>query len=97
VSLSGRTVTQNKVAEVGLGLVGVRTELQARVQSSPSDAYLIGIRHPEAENVWIVGGGSGHGFKHGPVIGEMLADAVLGSKEPPTEMGLGRLLRGTPS
>jgi len=54
-------------------------------------------RHPEAENVWIVGGGSGHGFKHGPVMGEILADAVLGSKEPPTEMGLGRLLRGTPS
>ena len=23
-------------------------------------------RHPEAANVWLVGGGSGHGFKHGP-------------------------------
>jgi len=50
-------------------------------------------RHPEAENVWIVGGGSGHGFKHGPVMGEMVADAVLGLKAPPTEMGLGRLLK----
>jgi len=50
-------------------------------------------RHPEAENVWIAGGGSGHGFKHGPVMGEMVADAVLGLKEPPTEMGLGRLLK----
>lgn len=54
-------------------------------------------RHPEAENVWIVGGGSGHGFKHGPVIGEIVADAVLGSKAPPSEMGLGRLLGVTPS
>ncbi len=27
-------------------------------------------RHPERENVWLVGGGSGHGFKHGPAIGE---------------------------
>jgi glycine/D-amino acid oxidase-like deaminating enzyme len=50
-------------------------------------------RHPEAENVWIVGGGSGHGFKHGPVMGEMVADAVLDLKAPPGEMGLGRLLK----
>jgi sarcosine oxidase len=49
-------------------------------------------RHPEAENVWIVGGGSGHGFKHGPVMGEMVADAVTGLRSPPTEMGLERLL-----
>lgn len=27
-------------------------------------------QHPELENVWIVGGGSGHGFKHGPAVGE---------------------------
>jgi glycine/D-amino acid oxidase-like deaminating enzyme len=48
-------------------------------------------RHPEAENVWIVGGGSGHGFKHGPVVGEMVANAVLDLKAPPGEMSLGRL------
>jgi glycine/D-amino acid oxidase-like deaminating enzyme len=54
-------------------------------------------RHPEAENVWIVGGGSGHGYKHGPVMGEMVADAVLGSKVPPNEMGIARLLRIGPS
>src|SRR5262249_28841301 len=27
-------------------------------------------RHPEFDNVWIAGGGSGHGFKHGPAVGE---------------------------
>ena len=57
-----------------------------------TDHNFILDRHPEAENVWIVGGGSGHGFKHGPVIGEMVTDAVLGLKPPPKEMGLGRLL-----
>ena len=57
-----------------------------------TDHNFILDRHPGAENVWIVGGGSGHGFKHGPVIGEMVTDAVLGSKPPPKEMGLGRLL-----
>jgi glycine/D-amino acid oxidase-like deaminating enzyme len=35
-------------------------------------------RHPEMENVWLVGGGSGHGFKHGPALGEYVAAMVLG-------------------
>jgi monomeric sarcosine oxidase len=30
-------------------------------------------RHPAFENVWLVGGGSGHGFKHGPSLGEYVA------------------------
>lgn len=34
-------------------------------------------RHPARENVWVVGGGSGHGFKHGPVVGEYAARLVL--------------------
>jgi len=35
-------------------------------------------RHPLIENVWIVGGGSGHGFKHGPVVGEYVARMIAG-------------------
>jgi monomeric sarcosine oxidase len=34
-------------------------------------------RHPECENVWLVGGGSGHGFKHGPALGEYVSNLVL--------------------
>jgi sarcosine oxidase len=34
-------------------------------------------RHPEMENVWLVGGGSGHGFKHGPAVGEYVAGQIL--------------------
>src|SRR5712664_2899988 len=34
-------------------------------------------RHPEMENVWFVGGGSGHGFKHGPAIGEYVMGQLL--------------------
>ena len=37
-------------------------------------------RHPGAANVWLVGGGSGHGFKHGPALGELVAANVLGEK-----------------
>jgi sarcosine oxidase len=35
-------------------------------------------RHPELSNVWLAGGGSGHGFKHGPAFGEYLANQILG-------------------
>jgi glycine/D-amino acid oxidase-like deaminating enzyme len=55
-----------------------------------SDQYFILDRHPQVENVWIVGGGSGHGFKHGPVVGEMVRDAVLGLKPASKEMSLSR-------
>jgi glycine/D-amino acid oxidase-like deaminating enzyme len=34
--------------------------------------------HPTFENVWLAGGGSGHGFKHGPVVGEYVAAMVSG-------------------
>ncbi len=39
-------------------------------------------RHPEMKNVWLVGGGSGHGFKHGPSVGEYVAAHVLGKSAP---------------
>jgi glycine/D-amino acid oxidase-like deaminating enzyme len=58
-----------------------------------TDHNFILDRHPEAKNVWIVGGGSGHGFKHGPVVGEIVADAVLETRAPPEEMALGRLMK----
>jgi len=35
-------------------------------------------RHPEICNVRFVGGGSGHGFKHGPAVGEYVAGQLLG-------------------
>ena len=36
-------------------------------------------RHPDYENVWLVGGGSGHGFKHGPMVGEYLTSQIEGN------------------
>lgn len=39
-------------------------------------------RHPGQENVWIAGGGSGHGFKHSPAVGECAARMILGKVRP---------------
>ncbi len=52
--------------------------LESRVcqYEATRDDHLIFDRHPDYDNVWILGGGSGHGFKHGPVIGEMAARAI---------------------
>jgi sarcosine oxidase len=50
-------------------------------EQTPDSNFIID-RHPQNENVWIVGGGSGHGFKHGPAIGEMMAELILKDREP---------------
>jgi glycine/D-amino acid oxidase-like deaminating enzyme len=47
-------------------------------ENSSNGDFLID-RHPSWENVWLVGGGSGHGFKHGPAVGEYAAARVLGT------------------
>ena len=44
-------------------------------ENTPNGDFLID-RHPDFENVWLVGGGSGHGFKHGPALGEYVAGKV---------------------
>ena len=56
--------------------------LESRVcqyENSPDGNYIID-KHPEAENTWVIGGGSGHGFKLGPALGEFVADRVIGNK-----------------
>jgi sarcosine oxidase len=57
------------------------------------DAHFIIDRHPLASNLWIVGGGSGHGFKHGPAVGEMVAELVIQRKEPDPQFGLARFAK----
>jgi len=36
--------------------------------------------HPQSRRVFIAGGGSGHGFKHGPAIGEHVAQVLTGQQ-----------------
>jgi sarcosine oxidase len=46
------------------------------------DTHFIAARHPEHPSVWLVGGGSGHGFKHGPALAERLVAAFAGEPLP---------------
>ncbi len=69
--------------------------LEARVcqyENSPDEHFIID-RHPAAANVWLVGGGSGHGFKHGPAVGELVAGLVLDGAAPDQQFQLSRFAK----
>jgi glycine/D-amino acid oxidase-like deaminating enzyme len=58
-----------------------------RYELSP-DSHFIAAPHPAEEGVWLVGGGSGHGFKHGPAVAERVMAALRGLEALPTRWGL---------
>ena len=87
-----RVASEAGLAEVRVRLVRRLPELcdapliTARVcqyENTSNGDFLID-RHPEFDNVWLVGGGSGHGFKHGPAVGEYVAARIhdIGPVEP---------------
>ena len=47
-----------------------------RYELSP-DAHFVAAPHPEHPSVWLLGGGSGHGFKHSAAVGEVMAELAL--------------------
>lgn len=58
--------------------------IHARVcqyENSSNGDFLID-RLPGHDRVWLVGGGSGHGFKHGPAVGQRVAMHIIDAKAP---------------
>jgi sarcosine oxidase len=72
-----RFVEQRFPALRGAPIVETRV---CQYENTSNGDFLID-RHPEMENVWFVGGGSGHGFKHGPAVGEYVAARILEGAE----------------
>ncbi|MGA8312660.1 MAG: FAD-dependent oxidoreductase, partial [Terriglobales bacterium] len=69
--------------------------LESRVcqyENSPDNNFIID-RHPAHQNVWLLGGGSGHGFKHGPALGELVAGLVIEHGSPDALFRLGRFAK----
>ena len=61
--------------------------IEARVcqyEMTPDSHFLID-RHPAFRNVWLVGGGSGHGYKHGPAIGAHVVGRLDGAPPVPDD------------
>lgn len=93
-----RTVSTDAVARARAFLAERFPELAAapligsevcQYENSP-DGHLVLDRHPAAENVFLVGGGSGHGFKLGPAVGSIVAAAILEGAPTPETFRIGR-------
>jgi sarcosine oxidase len=53
------------------------------------DTHFLFAQHPERPSWWLLGGGSGHGFKHGPALAEYVADCIEGRRAPEPFHALG--------
>jgi sarcosine oxidase len=53
------------------------------------DGQFVFAKHPEHGNVWLLGGGSGHGYKHGPALAEHVAAVLAGTAELEPRFALG--------
>lgn len=52
------------------------------LENSNNHHYIIDT-HPEFQNVWIAGAGSGHAFKMGPQLGDYVSDRIIGRSDDP--------------
>jgi sarcosine oxidase len=64
------------------------TETRVCQYENTSNGDFLIDRHPEFENIWLVGGGSGHGFKHGPAVAEYVSQIIYGQATPEPRFSL---------
>jgi glycine/D-amino acid oxidase-like deaminating enzyme len=69
----------------GAPLVGTRV---CQYEITPDTRFVI-APHPEHPSVWLMGGGSGHGFKHGPALAERMHAWLMGEAAPEPRFALG--------
>lgn len=71
------------------GLVGrpVVGTYVSQLENSDNEDFIID-RHPRYDNVFLAGGGSGHAYKMGPVIGEYVSGLVMGDSPDPALLNL---------
>lgn len=72
-------------------LIGVRV---CQYEMTP-DAHFLAAEHPGEPGVWLLGGGSGHGFKHGPALAGLLAAVIEGAQAPEPLFAAGLRAVGT--
>lgn len=98
-----RIVTPEKVAEARqyvrdrfpqLATAPIIESRVCQYENTSNGDFLID-RHPAFDNVWLVGGGSGHGFKHGPAVGEYVSARVTAAADPPLEARFSLASKGT--
>ena len=73
-------------ALAGAPLVGARV---CQYELTPDTRFIVAPHPAHGGRVWIVGGGSGHAFKHGPALAERLEAWIEGSQAPEPRYALG--------
>jgi sarcosine oxidase len=68
------------VAELLPGLVPTPVRVAAYMDAYTTDGHALVGAMPGADNVWLLGGFSGHGFKMAPAFGRVAADLVTDGK-----------------
>ena len=71
----------------------LKSSTTCRYELTP-DSHFVAAPHPEHPTVWLLGGGSGHGFKHGPAMAERMAAALRGGEALPARYALGGRVAG---
>ena len=89
ISVAGLTAVREYLAQRVPRLANAPvTETRVCQYENTWNGDLLIDRHPAFENVWLVGGGSGHGFKHGPAVGEYVAVMIAGTGAPEERFSL---------
>lgn len=64
------------------------TEFRVCQYENSSNGDFLIDRHPTLQGAYLLGGGSGHGFKHGPEVGRMMAELVASDVAPDPRFSL---------
>lgn len=64
------------------------TEFRVCQYENSSNGDFLIDRHPTLDGAYLLGGGSGHGFKHGPEVGRMMAELVVNGTAPDPRFSL---------
>ncbi|MEQ1818692.1 MAG: FAD-dependent oxidoreductase [Terricaulis sp.] len=64
------------------------TEFRVCQYENSSNGDFLIDRHPSLDGAYLLGGGSGHGFKHGPEVGRMMAELVADGTAPDQRFSL---------
>jgi sarcosine oxidase len=73
-------------ALAGAPLVGART---CQYELTADTRFVVAPHPAHGDRVWLLGGGSGHAFKHGPALAEHLEGWLTGASAPEARFALG--------
>jgi glycine/D-amino acid oxidase-like deaminating enzyme len=64
------------------------TEFRVCQYENSSNGDFLIDRHPTLDGAYLLGGGSGHGFKHGPEVGRAMAGLIVNGTAPDARFSL---------